>query len=686
MLQRLRLPYLYVLEAGLIGVFFVQALRLIIGLIYSRVASAAIVSVTDPAALNTSLPGIVQPTDVNAELSFLVYMLALPLLTLFLGRIRWLIVVGAVLASVGRALLPLDTVGDVYAAALVIGGGLLYLTMLIHSRAQVFPYVFVIGFGADQLFRAAGNTLDPSWSFSYAPTQAVLSILAIGLSLITAYRSRPRESAVAPDHGLLPVWGGIGLGGLIFLEMTLLAVPNAIAGRADVDYTTFVPLVVVATLLPLIPFIRNQARAFISTFDGSVRGWLWMLIVALLMVIGGRFQGLIGGIALVIAQFAVSLLWWWLVRPRAERERSFSGLWLILGVFVLSLLLGGDIFTYEYAFVRRLATPFEPLNTLVPTLLRGFRGMGLGLLLVGVFLAVLPMTQTFRRIPWTGGPFWQNVTGVLLVITAGAGAAFAARPPLIAGVRDTAVIRLGTYNIHAGYNEFFHYDLEELARTIELSGANVVLLQEVETGRSTSFGVDQALWLARRLGMDRRFYPTNEGLQGLAVLSNIEIVFDEGTLLTSTGNQTGLQRVQIRPDSGVVTLYNTWLGLLLASPDGPAIEEQEQDQQQQLNEIFNIITADHPTGNFGRLVLGGTFNNTPTSPLIQQMRDAGFRDPFAGQPAVRSYTLDRTNLQARVDYLWLRPPLQEISAGVMDNRGSDHRMAVIELQIATRSG
>ncbi|HLV35588.1 MAG TPA: endonuclease/exonuclease/phosphatase family protein, partial [Spirillospora sp.] len=395
------------------------------------------------------------------------------------------------------------------------------------------------------------------------------------------------------------------------------------------------------------------------------------------------FQGIAAGIALVAAQFAVSLLWWWLVRPRAERERSFSGLWLIVSALVFGLLVAGDIFTYEYAFVRDLATPLEPLNNLVTALLRGFRGMGLPLLLLGVFLAALPMTQTVRRIPWTGGPTWLTIGGFLLVALASAGAAFAARPPLIAGVRDQAVIRLGTYNIHAGYNEFFHYDLEALAQTIELSGADVVLLQEIEIGRSTSYGVEQALWLARRLGMDRRFFPTNEGLQGLAVLSRIEIVFDEGTRLTSTGHQTGLQRVQVRPDAGVVTLYNTWLGLLLAAEEGPTLEEQEQDQAQQLNEIFTIITADHPTGNFGRLVLGGTFNNVPTSPLIQQMRDAGFRDPFAGQPAVRSYTLDRTNLQARVDYLWLRPPLQEISAGVMESRASDHRMAVIELQIAS---
>ncbi|MAS33327.1 MAG: hypothetical protein CL610_04935 [Anaerolineaceae bacterium] len=688
MLKRLRLNHLYVLEASLVGLFFIQALRLLIGLVYSRGASASLVGVLDPAAINPALPGIVQPSEISSELSFLVYMLALPLLTLFLGRVRWLIVIAALLAAVGRALIHTDAVGDLYATAMVIGGGLLYMTMIIRHRPQAFPFLFVIGIAADQLFRAVGNTLDPSWSPQYATVQLILSVIVIALSLLTVSRRQQYTDEDAPlfQEGLLPFWGGIGLGGLLFLEITLLALPNAVAGRADVDYTTFVPLIAAATLLPVIPAVRNQARAFISAFDGSVRGWLWMLLVALLMVFGTRVQGLAAGVALVIAQFAISMLWWWLVRPRAPQERTFSGLWIILGCIVLGTLLVGDIFTYEYAFVRGLATPFDVVNTIVPALLRGFRGMGLALLLMGVFLAALPMTQVHRRIPWTGGPAWQNVFGLIVLVLATTGAAYAARPPLVVGVRDENVIRMGTYNIHAGYNEFFHFDMEQLARTIELSGAKVVLLQEVEAGRSTSFGVDQALWLARRLRMDRRFYPTNEGLQGLAVLSSVEIVLDEGTPLTSTGYQTGLQRVQIKPDAGVVTLYNTWLGLLLTSPNGPTIEEQEQDQQQQLSEIFQIITADHPTGNFQRLVLGGTFNNTPTSPLIQRMRDAGFRDPFAGQPPIRSYTLDRTNLQARVDYLWLRPPLQELSAGVMEDMGSDHRMPVIELQIATQSG
>jgi endonuclease/exonuclease/phosphatase family metal-dependent hydrolase len=269
------------------------------------------------------------------------------------------------------------------------------------------------------------------------------------------------------------------------------------------------------------------------------------------------------------------------------------------------------------------------------------------------------------------------LTVVVLVI----GVAYAARPPLVAGVRNQDVIRIGTYNIHGGFNEFYYFDMEAIARSIQQSGANTVLLQQVESGRLTSFGVDQPLWLARRLGMDTRFYPTNEGLQGLAVLSNVEIVFDDGNLLTSTGNQTGLQRVQIRPDEGVITLYNTWLGFLLETGDGRSIAEQEQDQQRQLNEIFGIISGQHPDGNLGRAVVGGTFNNIPSSPLADQMRAASFTDPFAGLPIEISATFQRTNYPlTRLDYVWLRS-LNAVGANGITSVASDHRMAVVEVQI-----
>ncbi len=173
---------------------------------------------------------------------------------------------------------------------------------------------------------------------------------------------------------------------------------------------------------------------------------------------------------------------------------------------------------------------------------------------------------------------------------------------------------------------------------------NVVLLQEVDAGRLTSFGVDQSLWLARRLGMDRRFYATNEGLQGLAVLSNVEIAFDDGSLLTSAGNQTGVQRVQVLPNPNtVVTLYNTWLSPLFDLGD-TQLTAQEQDQELQLNQLFGTYIQQACSINVGRTVIGGTFHNVPDSPLVQGLRNAGFNDPFAGAALELSSTFVRTGL------------------------------------------
>lgn len=686
MQNRLRLQHFYILEAGLLGIFFVQAVRLLIGLLYSGTASASLVLALGPDNLDPTLPGAIDPSVIRGDLGFLVYMIVLPLLTLILGRTHWFIVPAALLLALGRAFINMDVLTQTNAASLTVGAGLLYLTMLIRHRAQSLPIFFIIGLAGDQLFRAAGNTLDPTWQPSYMTIQIGLSFVAMLLSVVTTYRAqstRSKDSPLSPDQGLMPVWGGIGLGALLFLQLSLFSLPNAIGGRAGVDYTTFVPLVLAATLLPLIPLVRNQARKFLGTFDGGLRGWLWMLLIALFIVLGTRVQGIIGGASLVITQFMLSMIWWWLVRPQAEKERNLTGLWMLLAPVILALLLVGDIFTYEYAFVRPLATDAPTVNEIITNLLRGFRGMGLGLLLLGAFLAALPMTLNQRRIPWPVGTPRQSLLLVVLVIATSFGGAYLSRPTVIMPVQNVDSLRVGTYNIHNGFNEFFHYDLEGIAQTIKASGASIVLLQEVDAGRVSSYGVDQSLWLARRLGMDRRFYPTNEGLQGLAVLSEVPIVFDEGTLLSSVGNQTGLQRVQVRPDTGVITVYNTWLSFLLAAEDG-SIEQPEQEQQRQLNEIFAIIAADHPDGNLGRMLLGGTFNNIPSSPLSQQLRETGFVDPFAGLPLELSATLVRTGQRAQLDYLWYRQPLLATSALALDSRASDHQMAVIELQIVRR--
>ncbi len=681
-----RLPLLYTIEATLIGLFFIQALRYAAGIFYARIASASLQPALNPTLIDPNMPGLIMPSTISNELQFLVLMMFLPLLGVLAGRLQFLTIIAVLIAASGRYYLSAESdVSTAIWSAVILGGGLLYIVMLIRHRASVFPTAFLLVLGLDQVYRAFGNTLDPSWEVIYANTQLVLSIGVVALAIFTTFAQMGQnagEEWIRQNRGIMSIWSGIGFGAILFLELSLLALPNAIARRADTTYALAVPIIAVATLLPLIPWIRARARRFISLFDSSVRGWSWMLLAMLLIVVGTRLDGIIAGVALAMAQFCVSMLVWWLFRPQASKERNFTGLWLVFGMLVFGLLTVFDIFTYEYAFVRNFSPEYDALNRIIPPLLRGFRGLGLAVLIMAVFLGALPMVQSRRRIAWAGGTAADSFLGLLMVIVITGLTVFYAQPPIVPGTSNPESIRVGTYNLHAGYNEFYHYDLEALARTIEQSGSNVVLLQEIEAGRMTSFSVDQPLWLARRLKMDVRFFPTNEGLQGLAVLSNIEIVFDDGELLDSIGSQTGLQRVQVRPDAGIITVYNTWLDPLLDTGGNVTVTDLEASQIAQLQQMFGIIRAQHPPdGQLGRTIIGGTFNNLPDSNLIQRLKDSGFIDYFEGGPVDRFATFYRTDAQARLDYLWTTRNLNVTQRGVIDTRASDHRMATIELSL-----
>ncbi|MFW5708887.1 MAG: endonuclease/exonuclease/phosphatase family protein [Chloroflexota bacterium] len=705
MLSRLRSLFLsqplllYSVEASLVGLFFIQSLRYLIGGLYARIGSASLYPALNPAQIDPMLPGLVEPSTVSGELALLGYILLLPLLAVFFGRYRVLLLVATGVAALGRYLMLGGTLApDITGAMIAVGGGLLYVAMMVRHRATLLPFMMILGLTLDQLFRAAGDTFDPTWSGNFQDTQLILSGVTVGLALINlwlqsnAAKQDVVDSEISPDRGLMPIWGGIGFGALLFLELAMLSTANVVARRAGVSYVPTVPLLVAATLLPLVPVVRQSARRFVGLFDSGLRGWAWMMLVMLLIVLGVRLSGIVAVAALGGAQFAISMMWWWLYRPQAASDRNLTGLWLIPGVLIFGLLVVFDVFTYEYAFVRDFSEAFDFLNPIVPPLLRGFRGLGLAVLLLAVFFAVMPMAQTQRRIPWGGSGRLSFLMVPLIALTSGY-AAFLARPPIVPGVINPELIRLGTYNIHGGFNEFFHYDLRLMARTIEFSGANIVLLQEVEAGRLTSYGVDQPLWLARQLGMDVRFYPTNEDLQGLALLSDIEIVFDDGVLLESRGTQTGLQRVQVRPSAteNVITVYNTWLEPLLDTGGALSVEEMQVSQNEQLTDILTTIARHHPDGRLGRMIIGGTFNNVPDSDVIRRLLEVGFDDPFSERPPELVVTFQRTGVRARLDYIWTSSAanFQVVEADVINDRtreniprqASDHLLPLIGIRL-----
>ncbi len=657
-------------EAGAIGLFFVQAVRLLYGGIYSRLSGAEITArLIGPEQPLPDIPGVITYRQVQVLLIAVGVAALLPLFGLILRRWPFALPLSALIAAIARIYMGADQFERFYGAAIVLGASGLYLALTAQRRPDHFPAALTLGLALDQLFRAMGDTWDVAllWP-DFLPYQAIISVALFPISLL-AWGGIRKYDDEAPQ-GMVTGWGGLALGGLLFLELTALAFPNVAARWADVSYEHVTPWIMAATTLPLIPAVRERARRFLDMFDPAWRGWAWFLLMALMLVIGRRFGGPVAGAAMIIAQLLAVLTLWWTVRPAGNVKYNPTGFALVLGWVTFLALSGGDFFTFEYAY----APP--PLN--------GFRGMGLALSLGAALLGTLPAILKPREIPWRNGPALETLATLALVTALAIGAGMAAVPLPPDRIESASLLRFGTYNIHGGYSLFFDYALDEMADVIGDTSVDVVLLQEVDAGRLVSFGVDQALWMGRRLRMEPLFFPTNEAVQGLAILSRVPVAEHEGHLLPSMGLQTGVQRAIVRMANGGIDVYNTWLGLLV---EGGSISAQEQDQFVQIREILTLIERNAALMSEPLpVVLGGTFNNVPGSPVYNEVAFRNYVDPFAEMdvPEDAAITLRRMGAGvARFDYIWLRGLRPRIPA-VIERDPSDHRLVVVEVEWGRR--
>jgi endonuclease/exonuclease/phosphatase family metal-dependent hydrolase len=662
------------IEAALVGLFFIQAIRFLYGTLYAHLSSASLVSLTLDRAAIAALPGVVDPADVEIELLIAGAALLTPLLSIILGRLWFGATAAAVLAAAGRVFLTANggTFLGVAGAVVTAGAAALYFTVIAVRRPGILPAGLVLGFALDQMVRLYGSTVDITWDDSFLELQTLISL---GLFLVAALALIFERLGRNPDErsaqGEISGWGAFALGGLLYLEFAVLGLPNLVAHRAGMDYIAVAPWLMGATLLPLVAEVRNIARGFLSMFDGWYRGWVWFLLLGLLLVVGFRFEGPPAAGALIGAQFMTCLSFWWVAQP-SDGRRNFTGIGAIFGLLFFLLLTGGDFFTYEYAFVRGLAEPLA-------SLLRAFRGLGLAVTLLAALLACLPAILARKRLPWRGGRAVESLAGLALVVLGGMLAGMLATPVVMRPPGDPASLRLATLNLHGGFSQYFGMDLPRIAEQIERSGVDVLLLQEVEAGRLVSFGIDQPAWLARRLNMQVSYFATNESLQGLAILSRIPIEDASGLLLTSQSRQTGVQYARLRAQDGErLDVYNTQLTLLFRG-GALSIEAQERDQTRQVLEIFELMALNDYEDH--RLVLGGTFNQRPGGDIYVFLNQRGFIDPFADYPQERAVTLRLVNEPpVRVDYLWLQR-IAPLEVGITPMIQSSHNMPIVKVAV-----
>ena len=562
-------------------------------------------------------------------------------------RLRWTLLIPSVLASLSRIPLTLnDPQARLYSALLIVAAFGLYAASLLRQSPRTFPQALMAALAADQFFRALGNTFDITLRHGWLPYQVILSVALAGLSwrLFALAGERGAEVPVQ-GPGLM---GGLAIGACLFLELSLLSFPNAVARWSGASYAALAPALLLVTLLPLLPGAQKWQRRWQEI--QSTAPWLWETVLILLTcaslaigysACGIRYSAIVSSVALLLSQLLVLL-----ALPSALTDsRDRVGLGLAVGNLFFLVLN----FAYAFAFTYAYTLAF-------------FRGTGLPIVLVGALVATLPAAM--KRLPppavaWPSpGRRRSAVPWAVAALLVTVCAVFA-WPPTPRMKEAGPNVRVGTYNIHYGHHTDWRFYLEEMARTIEESGADIVALQEVDTGRITSYGVDDALWLARRLRMGVVYQPTVEHLTGIALLYRFPLQQAGGQLLTSRLEQTAIVHAQVRVGYEPLDAYGLWLGL------------EAEERALQLTDALAFIAGEGPA------VLGGDFNSTPDSPVYRRLMEAGFSDPFVAGGFEPAPTSPSESPQERIDYVWTRG-LSAMDARVLDSTASDHRLVVIE--------
>lgn len=629
-MKRIQLVTWRTVEATAAFLFWLQATRVVFSVLFGVIYDALI---------DAELSFLV----VGAIVAFLLAALLAPAVAPRRSRARSFTYI--LVALIAR--IPL-TVNDPWlrlaAGVVIVGSAGVYLALLLRRRAELFPVALVLALLVDQIARAYGDTWDATLQPGFFPFQVVLCLGLLGVAWTLVDRPGQEDGL----KGRLGWGGGLAIGGLLFLETAALAHPNVLARWSDCPYEWAAPALLVVTGLPLLPVAAGRLGCFGGRPAKMLAGWGVVWRAGLLaggtllgLIVGRRLDGALALVAFLLAQLLLLAALPLLLAPPTLNGRERSGAALALGMACFFVLHLAFAFAFTYADT-------------IPA----FRGAGLTVLLIGAGLTLLP--AAFRPpdpAPLEAAPVNTQVLGLLAAAVV-AVALWSAPDPL--PLRESASsFRAATYNIHYGYDSYWRYTLEEQAQAIESSGADVVFLQEVDAGRITSYGVDNALWLARRLQMRAVFAPTLEGLSGIALLTRLPLQQSDWALLPSELEQTAIVHGRLGLEGKAVDAYGVWLGL------DPA------ERMNQVRAALDII------GGAKLALLGGDMNSEPGSPVYAAVQAAGFSDPFVVTGSLPASTDPAVHPSRRVDFVWVRG-LEPVAAEVSTSLASGHRLVVVE--------
>lgn len=520
----------------------------------------------------------------------------------------------------------------------------------------------VLGLVADQLLRLAGSSWDLSLRPAWLPVQALLSLVL--LALVVLWLRAAEEPAAAAQgsggtgpgidaSGRLPgaqlerragglrLRGALALGVLLFLDLHLLGLPVVAARWTGASYGTAALATSIAGALALGAVIARRwpvrARAAALAL---------VLVVGLALLIGWQVPGSTGAVALACGHLAALLLMVRAVEPaRGRRGRGVVPAGML--VFVAFVALYGA--SYFHAFL----TP--ALQGAAPWV------MGAAVLMLAVMFVLLPQLD----VP-TGPP--------RLLVAAGATAAVIALGLLVGpdaparpdpdqrpyGAEQTQ-LRVGTYNIHYGFDEQWRFDPGAIAAAIRDADPDVIVLQEVAAGLPMVSGVDLPLWLGQKLGVRAEFAPVTARLQGEAYLARAPARLVRATRLQAGG---GAPKQVLHLEAVLAGQRLDLFAVHLGVDPGAG--------RPQIREVLRSVPV-------GRAVLLGDLNAEAGSAVTDALAEAGFTDAFVSAGSAPAATWPSASPERRLDWIWLRG-VNAVSAAVSAHHASDHRLVVATLR------
>lgn len=254
------------------------------------------------------------------------------------------------------------------------------------------------------------------------------------------------------------------------------------------------------------------------------------------------------------------------------------------------------------------------------------------------------------------------------------------------------VLKVLTYNIHHGEGmkrdspQFTGFaDLEQIARIIRDTDADIVALQELDRWHPRSGCVDQPAVLGELLGMHVRFgcnvkWP-DDGEYGVATLSRFPIRSWANTRLPGDNGlePRGVLETSIDvPGVGDVTVLNTHLQYVGEDKESIAVGEREAQASAIAGRVSEIT---------GPLVLMGDFNAEPGDAELTPL--AGLQDAWdvAADEGDGRTIPGHPQLQPgkRIDIVYVNEAFRVLSAEVIRSGeaafGSDHLPVVARLSV-----